>query len=601
VYNEGEPMKTYTSPGGVNVAPSVNAVQQLMVRADTQPEYPALMYRVGDEFVSVSTREFYDTVVDLAAGLIAAGISKGDRVALHSGTRIEFTYFDYAIWAAGAAVTTIYETSSPEQIKWILNDSGSKALVTENAATLEAYDEVSKEIAECRGVFVIEDGAVAALKAMATDENRAEARQRIAAIAHDDLATLVYTSGTTGMPKGCILTHKNFVWEVMNLQGSLSELLSEGNRTLMFLPLAHIFARVVQSVSVSFGVTIAYSTGIPNLLEELPMVKPTWVFSVPRVFEKIYNGAKAKAEAGGKGGIFDKATDTAIAYSQGIERGKVTVGTKIAHSAFDKVVYGKIRALFGGDCKYAISGGAPLGARLGHFFRGVGVIALEGYGLTETTAGATVNRPDAIRVGTVGLPVQGGSIGIADDGEVLIKGGHVFSGYWNNEKATEEAFVDGWFRSGDLGMLDNEGFLSITGRKKEIIVTAAGKNVAPAVLEDRMRSHGLVSQVMVIGDAQPFIAALVTLDEDALPLWASAHGKGDLSTAELHTDEDLIAEVQKAVDEANKAVSRAEAIKTFRILPVDLSIAGGELTPTLKVKRSVVASKYAGLIEGIYG
>jgi long-chain acyl-CoA synthetase len=369
----------------------------------------------------------------------------------------------------------------------------------------------------------------------------------------------------------------------------------------MFLPLAHIFARVVQSVSVSFGVTIAYSTGIPNLLEELPMVKPTWVFSVPRVFEKIYNGAKAKAEAGGKGGIFDKATDTAISYSQGIERGKVTVGTKIAHSAFDKVVYGKIRALFGGDCKYAISGGAPLGARLGHFFRGVGVIALEGYGLTETTAGATVNRPDAIRVGTVGLPVQGGSIGIADDGEVLIKGGHVFSGYWNNEKATEEAFVDGWFRSGDLGMLDNEGFLSITGRKKEIIVTAAGKNVAPAVLEDRMRSHGLVSQVMVIGDAQPFIAALVTLDEDALPLWASAHGKGDLSTAEIHTDEDLIAEVQKAVDEANKAVSRAEAIKTFRILPVDLSIAGGELTPTLKVKRSVVASKYAGLIEEIYG
>ena len=594
-------MKTYTSPGGVNVAPSVNAVQQLMVRADTQPEYPALMYRTGAEFVSVSTREFYDTVVDLAAGLIAAGISKGDRVALHSATRIEFTYFDYAIWAAGAAVTTIYETSSPEQIKWILNDSRSKALVTENASTLAAYDEVSKEIPECRGVFVIEDGALEALKAMATDENRAEARQRIAAITHDDLATLVYTSGTTGMPKGCILTHKNFVWEVTNLQGSLSELLSEGNRTLMFLPLAHIFARVVQSASVSFGVTIAYSTGIPNLLEELPMVNPTWVFSVPRVFEKIYNGAKAKAEAGGKGGIFDKASDTAIAYSQGIERGKVTIGTKIAHSAFDKVVYSKIRALFGGDCTYAISGGAPLGARLGHFFRGVGVIALEGYGLTETSAGATVNRPDAIRVGTVGLPVQGGSIGIADDGEVLVKGGHVFSGYWNNEKATEEAFVDGWFRTGDLGVLDNEGFLSITGRKKEIIVTAAGKNVAPAVLEDRMRSHGLVSQVMVIGDAQPFISALVTLDEDALPLWAAAHGKEDLSNEELHKDSDLIAEVQKGVDEANKAVSRAEAIKTFRILPDDLSIAGGELTPTLKVKRSVVASKYAGLIDEIYG
>jgi long-chain acyl-CoA synthetase len=593
-------MKTYTSPGGVTVPPSVNAVQQLMVRADNQPDHPALSYRDGDEFVDVSTKEFWDTVVDLAAGLIAAGIKKGDRVALHCGTRIEFTYFDYAIWAAGAAVTTIYETSSPEQVKWILNDSGSKALVSENAATLAVYDEVSKDIPECRGVFVIEDGAVAALTSMATDETRTEARHRIASIAHDDLATLVYTSGTTGMPKGCILTHKNFVWEVVNLQGSLSELLSEGNRTLMFLPLAHIFARAVQSASVSFGVTIAYSTGIPNLLEELPMVKPTWVFSVPRVFEKIYNGAKAKAEAGGQGGIFDKAADTAIAYSQGIERGKVAVGTKIAHTAFDKVIYSRIRALFGGECKYAISGGAPLGARLGHFFRGVGVIALEGYGLTETTAGATVNRVDAIRVGTVGLPVQGGSIRIAEDGEVLIKGGHVFSGYWNNDQATRDAFEDEWFRSGDIGVLDSEGFLSITGRKKEIIVTAAGKNVAPAVLEDRMRGHSLVSQVMVIGDARPFISALITLDEDVLPVWAASHGKEDLTPEELHTDEDLAAEIQKAVDEANKAVSRAEAIKTFRLLPVDLSIGGGELTPTLKVKRSVVASKYSGLIEDIY-
>ena len=594
-------MKTYTSPGGVTVPPSVNAVQQLMVRADNQPDYPALMYRNGDQFVTVSTKEFWDTVVDLAAGLIAAGISKGDRVALHSGTRIEFTYFDYAIWAAGAAVTTIYETSSPEQVKWILNDSGSRALVSENAETVAAYDEVSKDIPECRGVFIIEDGAVAALQAMATDETRAEARQRIASIAHDDLATLVYTSGTTGMPKGCILTHKNFVWETVNLQGSLSELVCEGNRTLMFLPLAHIFARVVQAASVSFGVTIAYSSGIPNLLDELPMVKPTWVFSVPRVFEKIYNGAKAKAEASGQGGIFDKATETAIAYSQGIERGKITIGTKIVHTAFDKVIYSRIRALFGGECTYAVSGGAPLGARLGHFFRGVGVIALEGYGLTEVTAAATVNRPDAIRVGTVGLPVQGGSIRIAEDGEVLIKGGHVFSGYWNNDDATSAAFVDDWFRSGDIGVLNHEGFLSITGRKKEILVTAAGKNVAPALLEDRMRSHSLVSNVMVIGDAKPFIAALVTVDEEALPVWAATHGKEGLSTSELHQDEGVIAEIQKAVDLANTAVSRAEAIKTFRILPTDLSIAGGELTPTLKVKRSVVASKYAGLIEEIYG
>ena len=594
-------MQTYTTPGGPTVPPNVNAVQQLMVRADAAPDHPALAYRDGDQFTSVSTREFWETVRELAAGLVAAGIKKGDRVALHCGTRIEFTYFDYAIWAAGAGTTTIYETSSAEQVKWILSDSGAVALVSENAATMASFEEVEADVQGVVSVFVIDNGAVDALKKLATDESRKEVDRRIAGIAHDDLATLVYTSGTTGMPKGCVLTHHNFVSEVASLEQAVPEIVTSANRTLMFLPLAHIFARAVQSASVSSGVQIFYSSGIPNLLEELPMAKPTWVFSVPRVFEKIYNGAKAKADADGKGSIFDKAAAVAIAYSQGIERGKVTVGTKLAHGLFDKLVYGKIRALFGGDVRYAISGGAPLGARLGHFFRGVGITALEGYGLTETTAGATINQPSAIRVGSVGRPLPGASIGIADDGEILIKGGMVFSGYWNNEQATDEAFDGEWFRSGDLGVLDDEGFLSITGRKKEIIVTAAGKNVAPAVLEDRMRSHALISQVMVVGDAKPFIAALVALDEDSLPRWAAGHGKETLSPGELHRDEDLLTEIQGAVDYANKAVSRAEAIKEFRILPSDLSIEGGELTPTLKVKRSVVASKYASVIEEIYG
>ncbi|VAV89725.1 Long-chain-fatty-acid--CoA ligase @ Long-chain fatty-acid-CoA ligase, Mycobacterial subgroup FadD15, partial [hydrothermal vent metagenome] len=473
--------------------------------------------------------------------------------------------------------------------------------VSENAATMASFEEVEADVQGVVSVFVIDNGAVDALKKLATDESRKEVDRRIAGIAHDDLATLVYTSGTTGMPKGCVLTHHNFVSEVASLEQAVPEIVTSANRTLMFLPLAHIFARAVQSASVSSGVQIFYSSGIPNLLEELPMAKPTWVFSVPRVFEKIYNGAKAKADADGKGSIFDKAAAVAIAYSQGIERGKVTVGTKLAHGLFDKLVYGKIRALFGGDVRYAISGGAPLGARLGHFFRGVGITALEGYGLTETTAGATINQPSAIHVGSVGRPLPGASIGIADDGEILIKGGMIFSGYWNNEQATDEAFDGEWFRSGDLGVLDDEGFLSITGRKKEIIVTAAGKNVAPAVLEDRMRSHALISQVMVVGDAKPFIAALVALDEDSLPRWAAGHGKETLSSGELHRDEDLLTEIQGAVDYANKAVSRAEAIKEFRILPSDLSIEGGELTPTLKVKRSVVASKYASVIEEIYG
>ncbi len=577
-------------------------VQQLLKRVDEAPRHPALAYRDGDAFVDVSTDEMWSTVHELAAGLVASGVQKGDRVALHCGTRIEFTYFDYAIWAAGAATTTIYETSSEEQVRWILTDSGSVLLITENSDTLAAYEAVADEISGCDTVLVIDDGAFEELSALATDETRAEVDRRVAAIDHGDLATLVYTSGTTGMPKGCALTHRNFAWEVAQLDGSATDLMGENNRTFMFLPLAHIFARAVQAAAVSTGVTLGFSTGLPNLLEELPMFKPTWVFSVPRVFEKVYNGAKQKADADGKGRIFDKSVSVAIAYSQGIQRGKIRIGTKLLHGVFDKLVYSKIRALFGGDVTYAISGGAPLGARLGHFFRGAGVVILEGYGLTETTAGATLNRPDAIRVGTVGRPIQGTSIRIADDGEVLIRGGQVYSGYWNNESATREALTDdGWFHSGDIGVLDDDGFLSITGRKKEIIVTAAGKNVAPAVLEDRMRSNALISQVMVVGDAKPFIAALVTLDVDAMGPWAVEHGLAEASLAELATNAEVIAEVQKAVDYANKAVSKPEAVKVFRVLPRDLSIEGGELTPTLKVKRTVVASKYAGVIDEIYG
>ena len=359
-------MKTYTTPGAAQVDSDLNVIQQLLKRVEEAPNHPALAHRDGDAFVDVSTKEMWATVHELAAGLVAAGVQRGDRVALHCGTRIEFTYFDYAIWAAGAATTTIYETSSAEQVKWILSDSGSAVLITENSDTFAAYEAVAADVDGCDTVFVIDDGALDSLSSMATDETRAEVDRRVDAISHDDLATLVYTSGTTGMPKGCALTHYNFGWEVAQLDGTAAELMGEGNRTFMFLPLAHIFARAVQASAVSTGATIGFSTGIPNLLEELPMFKPTWVFSVPRVFEKIFNGAKQKADADGKGKIFDRAVSVAIAYSQGIERGKIMVGTKLAHSAFDKLVYSKIRALFGGDVQYAISGGAPLGARLRH-------------------------------------------------------------------------------------------------------------------------------------------------------------------------------------------------------------------------------------------
>ncbi|MCB1247657.1 MAG: AMP-binding protein, partial [Acidimicrobiia bacterium] len=586
-----------TTPGESHVPEHHNAVTALMQRANVAPGHPALAYREGDGFKTMSTADMWVTVRQIAAGLIASGVQKGDRVVLHTATRIEFTLFDYAIWAAGAATTTVYETSSAEQVQWIMSDSGAMVAITENAETKAVLDSVRADLPECKAVFVIEEGAVATLTSLATDELLGEVDRRVQAIDHEDLATLVYTSGTTGMPKGCALTHRNFAWQIEQLDASVAALLNDQSRTLMFLPLAHIFARVVQSSCVARGVTIGYSTGIPQLLDELAIFKPTWVFSVPRVFEKIYNGAKQKAEADGKGKVFDRSAAVAIAYSQGIERGKIGIGTKTMHGVFDKLVYRRIRALFGGEVTYAISGGAPLGARLGHFFRGIGVIPLEGYGLTETTAAATLATPDAIRIGTVGRPIQGTSIRIADDGEVLIKGGQVFSGYWNNERATHDVLDDGWFHSGDLGALDADGFLTITGRKKEIIVTAAGKNVAPAVLEDRMRSHALVSQVMVVGDARPFVAALVTLDEEALPAWAATNGLDGLSREELIACDELRAEVDRAVGYANKAVSKAESIKTYRILRNDFTIDGGELTRTLKVKRSVVASKHAAVIE----
>jgi long-chain acyl-CoA synthetase len=594
-------MQTYTTPGGVAVSPHVNVIQQLEVRANDAPDHPALAFRHGEGFSTVTTQELWDIVIDIAAGLVASGIKQGDRIALHSSTRIEFTYFDYAIWAAGAATTTIYETSSAEQVEWIISDSGSVMLITENEATRAVFDEVADGLKDCDKVYIIDDGAIAGLQALATDEARAEVTRRIAAINHSHLATLVYTSGTTGNPKGCVLSHYNFAWLVANLGGSIPELITSDNRTFMFLPLAHIFARAVQSTAVTTGVTMYYSSGMEHLIEEFPMAKPTWIFSVPRVFEKIYNGAKARADADGKGKLFDKSVGIAIAYSKDIERGRTTVATKLAHSTFDKLVYTKIRSIFGGDVTYAISGGAPLGARLGHFFRGIGIPTLEGYGLTETTAGATLNSPGTIRVGSVGRPLPGVSIGIAADGEVLIKGGMVFEGYWNNLQATSDVLSDdGWFRSGDIGELDDDGYLSITGRKKEIIVTSAGKNVAPAVLEDRMRRSSLISQVVVIGDAKPFIAALVTIDEEALAPWAVANSKDGMSLGDLLRDESLTATVEAAVVEANKAVSQAEAIKEFRILPSDFSIGGGELTPTLKVKRAVVASKYADVIDDIY-
>ena len=594
-------MREYTSPGAVKVPPSDSPIAALLARADTHPRTAALAYRDGDRFVDITTEQFVSEVMELAAGLVALGIQPGSRVGVYSATRYEFTYVQYAIWAAGCAAVTIYETSSAEQVRWTLGDSGAVAVFCESPALKAVFDGVSADLPDCRHQFVIDAGGLDQIKAAATDDSRKEVKARIKAIAQDDIALLIYTSGTTGRPKGCVLTQHNFIWDVRQVVSSQMDLFTAGNSNLMFLPLAHSFAQVVQVACVTMGVKIGYSTGTKNLVEELGIFKPRWVFSVPRVFEKVYNSAKHKADSEGKGKIFDIGARVAIDYSKEEQAGNVSLKTKVLHAVFDKLLYGKLRDVFGGRLEYAISGGAALGDRLGHFFRGIGLTVLEGYGLTETTAATVFNRKGEIKIGTVGRPAPGVSLKIADDGEILIKGGCVFKGYWNNEVATNEVFSgDGWFQSGDVGELDDEGFLRITGRKKELIVTAGGKNVAPAVLEDLIRAHPLISQCMVIGDNQPFIAALVTLDPETFPQWAEENNLGGKSIGELRDEPAVLEAIQVAIDGANKAVSKAESVRTFRILDEDFTIEGGELTPTLKVKRAIIGKKYGHVIDEIY-
>jgi long-chain acyl-CoA synthetase len=594
-------MRSFTAPGAVVVDAADNVVSALLSRDQDAPDHVALAHRCGTRFEGIGTAEFASEVKEVAAGIVALGLDPGTRVALFCSTRWEFTLFDYAIWASGCAVVTIYESSSAEQVEWIIGNSDSQMLICESDAMRSVYDTVDQRLPDCVEVFVIEDGAADSLRSLATDESRAEVDRRIKAITHDDLASLVYTSGTTGRPKGCVLTHGNFIWESRQLESMAPALLNDTQRQLMFLPLAHVWARLVEVACISTGVTIFYSTGIPKLTEELQMVEPTWLFGVPRVFEKIYNAAKHTADASGRGAIFDRATEVAIGYSQQTDGQGPGPLLRIQHAVFDRLVYRKLRSVFGGSLLYVISGGAPLGNRLGHFFRGIGVTVLEGYGLTETTAGTSQNTPEATRIGTVGRPFPGTAVAIADDGEVLIRGGQVFSGYWKSDEATAEALdADGWFHSGDIGEVDTEGFLSITGRKKEIIVTAGGKNVAPAVLEDRIRANPLISQVVVVGEAKPFIAALVTVDEDALPEWASTNGKASADLSDLLDDPDLVSAIQAAIDTGNSAVSRAESIRAYRILPQDLSVDRGELTPTLKVRRAIVTEKYKDVVADIY-
>jgi long-chain acyl-CoA synthetase len=593
-------MNEFSTPAIVPAATAGNLTNLVAERAWFEPQRVMLSRPLGDGWQEVTAREFEEEVRTVAKGLIASGIAIGDRVAIMAKTRYEWTILDFAIWFSGAISVPIYETSSAEQIQWILEDSGAVALIVETPALAETARPVLGS--RCSRMWTITDDALAQLVQAGHGVSDDEINHRRNSLNPDSLATLIYTSGTTGKPKGVQLTHGNFLAECGNVvQGAADLFLKPNGSTLLFLPIAHVFGRMVQIGAVTAGLHLAHCSDINRLPQDLASFKPTFVLAVPRIFEKIYNGAEARAEAAGKGNIFRKAADAAIAYSEGLDSGRIGFALRLKHTLFDKLVYSKIRAGMGGAVEAAISGGAPLGARLGHFYRGAGVNILEGYGLTETTAGATLNLSQAQKVGSVGKPLPSTTVRIAEDGEILMKGPIIMRGYWQNDAANAEVFTeDGFFRSGDLGALDEDGFLTITGRKKELIVTAGGKNVAPAVLEDRVRAHPLVSQCLVVGDNKPFIAALVTLDADAIKGWSAANKKSGTSIADLAKDPALIAVIQTAIDDANKAVSRAESIRKFTILPVDFTIADGQLTAKLSVKRHVVAAQFAREINELF-
>ncbi|WP_280248121.1 AMP-dependent synthetase/ligase [Nocardia abscessus] len=596
-------MREFEVPASYTIPDDANNSDNVFRHAEQAPN--AVLFNVPNGsggWQDVNAAEFAKTVTGVAKGLIASGLDFGDRVAIMAPTRYEWAVLDFAIWAAGGCTVAIYDSSAAEQAKWILQDSATKLLILDSDKHRKVIDEIeSGSLPDLREILQIDKGALDELISRGADLDDQAVHDRRAQVGAQSPATLIYTSGTTGRPKGVMLTHANLYAESKSDRIALHKYVTEGKKTLMFLPLAHVFARAVAPAAFDAKVIVAHTADWSTLVEQFGSYRPHFILSVPRVFEKVFNSAKQKAHDGGKGKIFDAAADTAIAWSEALDNGGPGVGLKLKHALFDKLVYSKLRAALGGRCEAAVSGGGPLGARLGHFFRGVGVTIYEGYGLTETTAAISVNTPEHIRVGSVGRPIEGHAAKIAEDGELLLRGLVVFDGYWGNAEATEDAFEDGWFKTGDLGAIDGDGFITITGRKKEIIVTAGGKNVSPALLEDSLRAHPLISQVMVVGDGQPFIGALITLDPEALPGWKERHNlPADTPIEKLIENPDLIAEVDAAVAETNKKVSHAEQIKKTRLLTIDWTQETGELTPKMSLKRAVVMKQHADDVASIY-
>lgn len=597
-------MREISVPAPFTVGEHDNVAAMVFEHERDDPDYVIYQRLIDGVWTDVTCAEAANQIRAAALGLISLGVQAGDRVVIFSATRYEWAILDFAILAVGAVTVPIYETSSAEQVRWVLQDSEAVVLFAETDSHATMVAELSGSVPALREVLQIAGSGPNALDRLTeagASVDPAELTARLAALRSTDPATLIYTSGTTGRPKGCQLTQSNLVHEIKGARAYHPTLLRKGERLLVFLPLAHVLARAISMAAFHSKVTVGFTSDIKNLLPMLAVFKPTVVVSVPRVFEKVYNTAEQNAANAGKARIFAIAAQTAVDWSEACDRGGPGLLLRAKHAVFDRLVYRKLRAALGGNCRAAVSGGAPLGARLGHFYRGAGLTIYEGYGLSGTSGGVAISQFNDLKIGTVGKPVPGNSLRIADDGELLVRGGVVFSGYWRNEQATTEAFTDGWFKTGDLGAVDEDGFLTITGRKKEIIVTAGGKNVAPAVLEDQLRAHPLISQAVVVGDAKPFIGALITIDPEAFEGWKQRNSKtAGASVGDLATDPDLIAEIDAAVKQANLAVSHAESIRKFRILPVDFTEDTGELTPTMKVKRKVVAEKFASDIEAIY-
>lgn len=598
-------MQTIHMPALVAADPKANVTDLLVARVNKAPDAALFSLPEGDGWRDISTRAFYEQVVAVAKGLVASGVQPGDKIGLICKTRYEWTLIDFAAWFAGAFLVPVYETSAPAQIQWILTDSGANWLIVETEEHFARFDEVAADVPAIGQVWHIDRGDLAKLTAAGTGVEDAEIERRRSLAQGSDPATLIYTSGSTGKPKGCILTHSNFVELTRNSAEALSDVVYDprGASTLLFITTAHVFARFISVLALHAGVKVGHQPDTSKLLESLGSFKPSFLLAVPRVFEKVYNVSEQKAEAGGKGHIFRLATKVAIAHSRLLEEGKkVPFGLKLQFGLFDKLVYAKLRQAMGGRVKYAVSGSAPLGPRLGHFYHSLGITILEGYGLTETTAPATVNLATKSKIGTVGTALPGVDVRITDEGEIQVRGINVFAGYWNSPEATAASFDGDWFKTGDLGTLDADGFLTITGRKKEIIVTAGGKNVAPAALEDPIRSAPIISQVVVVGDQRPFIGALVTLDAEMLPVWLANKGVTEpLTVAQAAKNPVVLEEIQAAIDRANEKVSRAESIRKFVVLDHDFTEADGYLTPKMSIKRDNILRDFAETIDELYG